>query len=53
MFDYPSERERKKLRPKVKMGGPVSRNGKDVSKEIEEQTARKYAKSRAIANKNK
>ncbi len=47
MFERPTEKEIKKLRPKVKMGGSVTRNGKNVDKEIEKQTAKKYA----MANK--
>ncbi len=39
-----SEKAKSKLRPKQQMGGSVTKNGKDVSKEIEEQTARKFAK---------
>ena len=39
MFEYPSESERKKLRPKIKMGGSVTRNGVNIDKEIERKTA--------------
>jgi hypothetical protein len=41
MFRQPSEKEIKKLRPKVKMGGSVTKNGVNVDKEIEAQTAKK------------
>jgi hypothetical protein len=51
MFNKPSEREIKKLRPTVHMGGSVTRNGVNVDKEIEAQTAHKYAKSKALSNK--
>jgi hypothetical protein len=40
-----SEKAKSKLRPTVKMGGSVTRNGKNVDKEIEAQTARKRTTS--------
>ena len=44
MFEAPSEKEKAKLRPKVKMGGSVFKNGKNVDKQIEKQTAKKLLK---------
>lgn len=41
-FDAPSEREKKRLRPTVRMGGSVTRNGVNVDKQIERQTAAKH-----------
>ena len=38
------EKDIKRLRPKVKMGGSVTRNGVNVDKEIEKQTALKHKK---------
>ena len=38
-----SESHKKSLRPKVQMGGSVFKNGKNVDKEIERQTAKKHA----------
>jgi hypothetical protein len=48
-----SEKAKAKLRPKVQMGGPVTKNGKDVSKQIERQTARKYGTSDGYMVKRK
>jgi hypothetical protein len=42
-------KQTKILRPKVKMGGSVTRNGVNVDKEIERQTA---AKSKALQGKS-
>lgn len=47
MYKPISEREHKKFRPKQQMGGPVFKNGKDVSKAIEKQTARKQTARQA------
>lgn len=56
MSDYKHDpftnKKTKVLRPKVHMGGPVTKNGKDVSKNIERQTAAKY-KRQEIARKMK
>jgi len=40
---FDSRRKVKALRPKARMGGTVTRNGVNVDKEIEAQTAKKYA----------
>ena len=40
-----SESHKKSLRPKVQMGGSVFKNGKNVDKEIEAQTAKKRSTS--------
>ena len=40
-----SEGAKKKLRPTVHMGGSVTKNGKNVDKQIERQTAAKYKRS--------